>query len=290
MKKMKYLLTAPLIALLMIIVIYPFAYAVYLSLYDISIFTFAHPKFCGIKNYLNVLSDPLFWNSLKVTAIFVFFAIIPELLIGLGIALLLNREFRGKTVVQALIIMPMIIMPAVTGTMFSMLLNEVIGVIPYYLRLIGFSGGLLSNPQPILFIPSQALLTLIAVDIWMWTPFIFLILHSGLQALPKDPYEAALIDGASKLQIFRHITLPLMKPVMAVALIFRSIELIKTFDIIYIITMGGPGSTTETLSVFTYLHCFVMGEIGFGAALTVIILIFMSVVCRFMVKYLYYGR
>jgi len=191
-----------------------------------------------------------------------------ELVIGLGLALLLNRKIMGKRIITSLLITPVMISPIVTGLIWRMLYHEKYGAINGFLRMIGINAewAWLADPN-------LAVLAVILTDVWEWTPLVMMVLLAGLQSISLEPYESARIDGASPLQIFAYITLPLIRlPILAVVLI-RVIDTIKLFDIIYVLTMGGPGGRTETISFYAYLVGFRYFRMGYAAALSYLILI-----------------
>jgi len=282
-KTVKYLLIIPVIVALVGVVIYPFAYSIWLSLHDVTIMNYFHPPFSGVDNFVRVFGDPFFWNSIRVTFTYVLIATGIELIIGFFLASLMNRNVRGTTIFVYPLIAPLALSPVVVGLMFRMGLNRLYGPISYYLNLLNLPRNLLSNVD-------TALFTLIAIDIWQWTPFVFVILYAGLQALPKEPFEAALMDGASGWQRLWYITLPLLKPVLAVAVIFRIMDSFKTFDIVFILTKGGPGKSTETISIFIQRMANVQGNVGLGAATTLLVLVLITAFTQVYVKYFSLGE
>lgn len=278
-KSIFYVMFLPAIIVLIIITIFPFIYAVFVSLTDMQI---SRPQlgspFIGLRNYSDIFTSYRFWNSFKVTFVFGFFALLFELLIGFGLAYLLKDKFRGRQIVIALLIAPMVIPPIVSGLTWRFMYDANLGFINY---LIGFFGV---NAQAWLGNPSLALPAIIITDIWQWTPFVMLVMLSGIQALPIEPFEAARIDGASNWQILKYITLPMLKSVVLVALLIRTIELFRTFDTIYIMTEGGPGVVTETMSIRSYLQGFQFFNTGKASAFAVIMLVIIIFICKQYVK------
>jgi multiple sugar transport system permease protein len=188
-----------------------------------------------------------------------------ELVLGLLIAVYFNREFKGSEIVQAIYIFPFAATPVAVALIWRIMLNPEIGVMNYLLQSLGLPGSLwVSSPMTV--IPA-----LVMVDVWKWTPMITLIVLAGLKSLPQDPYEAARIDGANTLQIFWHITLPLIRPVLIAALMLRSLDNLKEFDMIYTITQGGPGISSETLYLYSYNVGFSFFKAGYGSALMVVV-------------------
>jgi len=187
-----------------------------------------------------------------------------ETVLGVAIALILNRDMRGKNVIKTLFLLPMVATPVAVGMVWLLMYEPSIGVINYFLKLLGLPQGLW------LASPAQALGSLILVDVWQWTPMITLIVLAGLAALPSEPYEAALVDGASTLQSIRLITLPLLQPTILAAMTLRAIDAFKTYDIIYTMTQGGPGYATETLNIYSFVLGFQYFQMGKASALLII--------------------
>lgn len=282
-KIIKYFLIVPVVLVLFGIVIYPFIYSIWLSLHDVTIMNYFHPPFSGIDNFVKILGDPFFWNSIRVTLVYVLVTTGIELIVGFFLASLMNRNVKGTDIFIYPLIAPLALSPVVVGLIFRMGLNRLYGPISFYLGLLNLPRNLLSNVD-------TALPTLIAIDIWQWTPFVFVILYAGLQALPKEPFEAALVDGASAWHRLTYLTLPLLKPVLAVAVIFRIMDSFKTFDIVFILTKGGPGKSTETISLFIQRTANVQGNVGLGAATTILVLVFITLFAQFYIKYLSLGE
>lgn len=282
-KVVKYFLIVPVILVLFGVVIYPFAYSMWLSLHDITVMNYFNPPFSGVDNFLRIFQDSFFWNSIKVTFAYVVFTTGIELIIGFFLASLMNRNVKGTGLFIYPLIAPLALSPVVVGLMFRMGLNRLYGSISYYLNLLNLPRNLLSDVK-------TALPTLVLIDIWQWTPFVFVILYAGLRALPKEPFEAALMDGASGWHRLRYITLPLLKPVLAVAIIFRIMDSFKTFDIVFILTKGGPGKSTETISLFIHRMANTQGNVGLGAATTLLVLVFITIFAQFYIRYFSLGE
>jgi len=259
---------APTIIALFVVVIFPIVYNIYMSFNKWKI-GLGSPKFIGLQNYIGAFSDPRFWNGLKVMFFFSGLSLSLEIVLGLLIAVYLNKEFKGSNFVQTIYIFPFAATPVAIALIWRIMLNPQIGALNYFLSLIGL--------PPSLWISSAktVIISLVLVDVWKWTPMITLIVLAGLKSLPKDPYEAAVIDGANTPQVFYHITLPLIQPVLVSALILRSLDNLKEFDIIYTITQGGPGIASETLYLYSYKTAFSFFKAGYGS--TLIILVFLLV-------------
>ena len=225
------------------------------------------PTFVGLDNFAEALSDYRFWNGVRNTLYFTGLAVPIQLVLGLGIAVLFNREFPGKGIVRTIILLPMVATPVAIALIWALMFNPSLGVLNYFLETLGLSRSLwVANSD--LVIPS-----LVMVDVWEWTPMVALILLAALQGVPQEYYEAARIDGAGGLQAFRHITLPSIRGAIVVALILRSIDALKTFDIIYVITSGGPGIASETLNVYAFKAGFEFFRAGYAASLLIFLLL-----------------
>ncbi len=252
-------------------------------------FNFADPsipkKFIGLQNYIALFRDIRFWVTSRNTAFFTIMAVSVEFLFGLGIALLLNREIKPKKVIISLLILPTTMMPVAVGLIGRYMYNNEYGIISYMLRQIGLLGpkGLLGN-KVLLTDPLLALLCIVATDIWEWTPFVSLILLAGLTALPREPFEAARVDGASGWQTFRFITIPMLAPVISVALLIRIVDAVRVLDIVYVITGGGPGMATETAHLFAYKINFKNFNMGYGSSQVVTLLIIVVTICVFLFR------
>jgi multiple sugar transport system permease protein len=255
---------APTVIILFIIVIFPILYNIYMSFHKWKI-GLGVPEFIGIGNYIEAFSDPRFWNGLKVMIYFSGLSLSLEIVLGLFIAVYLNREFKGSSFVQTMYVFPFAATPVAIALIWRILLNPQIGALNYFLSLVGL--------PPSLWISSTrtVVLSLVMVDVWKWTPMITLIVLAGLKSLPQDPFEAAIIDGANVPQVFYYITLPMIRPVLITALTLRSLDNLKEFDIIYTITQGGPGNASETLYLYSYKTAFSFFNGGYGSALIIVV-------------------
>lgn len=266
-----YALVAPAFIILFLILIYPLGYSLKISFQDWSFNTYGSGKvpFIGVGNFIKLLQDSYFWLSLKNTCIFSFSSLSIEFFLGLGIALLLNRKLIGGGIIKALIILPFVLSNAVIGLDWRLMYNYDYGIINYFLSILRVS--------PVLWLsdPSKAMMAIIIVDVWNCTSFVVLLLLSGLQAIPRTPYEAAKIDGASRWQLFKFITLPLLKPVMLIILIWRTIDLFRMFDMVYILTGGGPSHATEVTSIYAFYNGFRYFQQGYAAAVSWVLVIIM---------------
>ena len=217
------------------------------------------------ENYLNFLSDPAFWNTLKVSLSYAFLTVGLELLLGLGIALLLQKRTRFNNFISIMLLMPLMTAPALASLMWKLMTNPGFGILSYFASLIGLEDFRWASD------PSTAMLTVVLVDIWVYTPFIMILLLAGLRSLPQQPFEAAALDGVPRLFVFWRITLPMLAPFLLTATLFRAIESIQQFDIIYAMTQGGPGDRLTVFQVEAYLNFFQSTNVGRSAALLMIL-------------------
>ncbi len=248
-KSFPWILMAPALVVLAFLGLFPFFYAIRMAAFNVNIAKPYLPQlFMGLAQYKDLIKDPNFINSLRVSIVFTLEAVFIQFWAGLAIALLFRRKIHLKGLFRVCILVPMVLTPVVVGLMWRFLLYPHAGVVTYYMgQVFHFLG--LTTPQ-LLADPKLALQTLIWIDIWEWTPFMFLILHAGLSSMPAEPYEAAMMDGASGWHIFRTVTMPLLKPSILIALLIRTMDAFRTFDTIFVLTEGGPGNSTETLNIF----------------------------------------
>jgi multiple sugar transport system permease protein len=261
---------APAVVTLFLIVIIPIVFNLYLAFTKWTI-GLGQPRFIGLGNFIELLSDERVLNGVKVMIYFSGLSLSLELVLGLLIAVYFNRQFKGSEVVQAIYILPFAATPVAVALIWRIMLNPEIGVLNYLLQSVGLPGSLwVSSPKTV--IPA-----LVMVDVWKWTPMITLIVLAGLKSLPHEPHEAAQIDGASALQIFWYITLPLIRPVLIAAMMLRSLDNLKEFDMLYTITQGGPGIASETLYLYSYNVGFSFFKAGYGSALMVVVFLIVLV-------------
>ena len=266
---------APAVMVLAALTLFPIGYVIYLSLTDYSANT-PDGAYVGLDNYRTLTGDPTFWDSLRITGLFTGGAVIAEFVLGFGLALLLNRKLRGIGLVRTLLLLPMVMTPVIVGLTWRMLYSPTYGLFDAMLSGVGLG-------QPDWLDNSRlAMISVITVDVWQWTPFMFLLLTAGLHSLPTEPYEAARVDGAGRLAAFRLLTLPLLRNVIIIALIFRAIDAFDTFDIIWVITNGGPGTSTQTLTIYNYFQSFRWFNFSYGAAMSVIMLLIVAAFCLVM--------
>ena len=264
----------PTIAFLIIFNIFPLIYSLAYSFTDFRASTNQPATFVGLQNYRELLGDPRIWSNLSVTAKYVIVSVAGQMLVGFGLAMLLNRSFPLKGLVTTLLLLPMMLSPAVVGLFWKLLYDPSWGVINYVLGLGKFSW--LSNPD-------AALYAIAITDIWMWSPFVMLLSLAGLSAVPRHLYEAAAIDRAGPFYTFFRITLPLVAPILLIALIFRTMEAFKTFDIAYIMSTQ---LNTELVSKRLYKMAFQEWQTGLSSAMAYIVLIVVLAITNIYVKYL----
>jgi multiple sugar transport system permease protein len=252
---------------------FPILYTINLSFRK---FSYALPgydgQFVGLANYIRTLTDTNFWNSLVVTFVIMVFVIPVQLIAGFLIAQLLAKNLRGTKIFSSFILLPMTIAPIVVGLIGRLLLVDRFGLVSWYMEYLGFY-----SEVSILGDRISALVAIIVLDIWHWTPYMVLALLAGLQALPEEPYEAIKLDGASRLQTIWYLTLPLMKPIIVTVVLFRAIDLFRIFDEILVLTGGGPGSSTESVEMFTYKVNFHNWDMGYGASIGIVSLVIVLV-------------
>lgn len=266
---------APLILILGVFALYPFFYNIWLSFHEFVPRRRAL-EYVGTENWQTLFRDTRMWSALWVTLAYTGICLAIQLVLGMGIALLLDSDDRSFGVMRGLLTLTLVIPPAITGMMFLLLQDAQFGLIPFVLKglgIMGPSGAILSNP-------SLALWGVILADCWQWTPFMVLIFVAGLRALPRDPFESAMIDGANAWQVFTRLTLPMMAKVIAIAVLIRGIDLFRTFDYVYVMTSGGPGTATYTLSLYAWHQTFSFIKWGYGATISLFALFIIVIVAN----------
>jgi multiple sugar transport system permease protein len=262
-RNLKWIYTMPAVLFVLLMMVFPIIYTVRISFFEWSMSATTPPKWVGIANYSTLLSDNRFWDSVKSTFIFTIGSITIETVLGVAIALLLFRDFRGKNIVKTIFLLPMVATPVAMGLVWMLIYEPSIGVANTLLKMLGLA------PQLWIASPTQALPSLILIDVWEWTPMIALIVMAGLSTLPSEPYEAADVDGASAWQKLIHITMPMLRQTIIVAMMLRLIDVLKTFDIIYSTTQGGPNNVSETLNIYGYTLAFQYFKLGMASSLLV---------------------
>jgi len=273
------LFIAPAFVTLFIILVYPLGYSFWLSFHDWTLRTFRSGiPYVGLENYVSLLRNREFLNSIVTTATFMLGAITLEFLLGMGLALLLAHDLRGKRIYRSMILLPMMCTNVVVGLTWRLLYNYEYGSINYVLKLL--------NAPPVAWLSdtSVVMVAVILVDVWNTTSFVALLLLAGLQSLPEEPFEAARIDGASAWQRFQYLTLPLLRPTILVALLWRIIDTFRIFDVIYLLTAGGPARLTETVSIYVYRYGFQVFDLGFAAAASYTMIFIMLIIALLLAR------
>lgn len=260
----RYLFPLPAILAILVLIVAPVLANFALSLYDY--FVGGSPRFIGVANYERAFTDSRVWNGIRNTFYFTFTAVPLQLVLGVAIAVLFNRDFPGKGLARTVILLPMVATPVAIALIWALMFNPSLGVLNYFLEGLGLERSLWVA-QSNLAIPS-----LVLVDTWQWSPMIALILLAAMQSVPAELYEAARIDGASGWQSFWRITIPSIRSAIVVALILRAVDALKTFDIIYVITEGGPGIASETLNVLAFKTGFNFFHAGYAATLLIFLM------------------
>lgn len=277
-KHMKAVFVTPSIIFILVMIIVPLLYNFAMSFTDWQMSLVKPPQFLGLQNYAELMRDERFLNSVWRTIVYSVIAIALETVLGVALAVLINRKFYGRRVVQALMLLPVVATPVALGMVWTLLLEPSIGFANVVLQALGFA--------PRTFISTtgfESLLCLILIDVWEWTPMVMLMVYGGLMTIPQDPYESALLDGASKWQMFTKITLPLASSSILVAVLMRLIDVVKTYDIIYATTQGGPSFATETINIYGYLNMFGYYRFGKAAAISVLFfIVVMAIGCGFL--------
>ncbi len=269
----------PVTSLLIVFGLYPVLYSLWLSFYKRNPAT-RKEKFMPSWNWEKLLSDERVWDAVQITFTYAFIALTLQLVLGLTIALILDSDKRGFGVLRALMTLPLVVPPAVTGMMFLLMYDSSFGVISNSL----YSLGLLSPSTPILGTGSTALWGVIVADVWQWTPFMVLIMLAGLRALPREPFEAASIDGASSFQAFVFLTLPMMSKIIALAVLIRGIDLFRIFDYVKVMTDSGPGTATETLTAYAGTVYFKSANFPYASTVALATLILVLITASLFIK------
>lgn len=273
------ILLAPAIVGLLVLTIYPLISGLRLSLvnYDL-LSTHATGRWNWFANYTDLLTEKTFWNALRVTLVYTVSAVTLELIVGFFLAVLLTQPIPGRAIVRTAIVSAMVMTPVIVGTAWRLMYNPGWGLLSYLLSQVGVP------PQAFLAQTHTVIPALVVVDVWEWSPLVMLILMAALQSLPVEPYEAAQVDGASTLQVFRHITLPLLRPAIAVALLMRTMDCFRTFDTIFAMTGGGPGTTSQNMNIYSYYTGLEFYHMSAAAAIAVVLLVIITLSSNLIVK------
>lgn len=275
-----YLFLTPALFIFGFALFYPIVYGVGLSFFRWSmgeLYTKA-PLFVGLKNYIEIIQDPNFLTSLAVTTRFILVTMVAELFVGMILALLAEKGTKGLHLFRTIFILPIMVAPVVVGVVWRYLYNPTYGLINYFLGKLGI--------EPIMWLsqPDTALASIIITDIWQWTPFVFLILLAGLQTVPDDIIEASVVDGANYFQTLFLIKIPIMKPIIGITVVMRLIDAMRGLVVMYIMTFGGPGLSTEVLSLHIYKTAFLSQRLGKASTISVFLIIYMLIVALGLLK------
>jgi len=276
-QKIAIYLTIPSIVVTIVLLAIPIAYGVYLSFTNLDIIKRTN-DFVGLKNYLKAFTDAALYMSIFRNIIYVVIVVIFNFLIGFFMAFICYQNFIGNKVLRFIIILPMLLIPTAAAVLWRFLYNYDIGLINSLLTTMNLSriGWLIS--------PKFALLSVILTDIWAWTPWMFLILLAGMENLDKQVLEAANIDGASQFQVIKNIMLPIMSPIITIAISLKAIETFRTFDYVWVMTSGGPGGSSDITSTFIYKQAFKHLQYGYSSALSIIVMAVLAILTIFIVK------
>jgi multiple sugar transport system permease protein len=262
-RNLKYIFPLPAVIFVFLLMIFPVTYTAVISFTDWTLTSGRPMKFVGFESYLKIIKEPRFFNAIGRTFYFTIGAVAAEMVLGTAIALILNRDFYGKNALKLILLLPLVATPVAVGIVFNLFYDPTIGFLNYVLSVLGLpQSGWVTAPNTVL--PS-----LMLVDIWQWTPMVALIVMAGLAGLSSEPYESAKVDGASAAQTFFHITLPMVMPTILTAVILRAVDALKTYDIIYAMTGGGPGYSSETLNILAYKFSFEYFNLGQASSILV---------------------
>ena len=265
------LFIVPALAVMFAVIIFPWLFTFFMSVHD---WRMGQAKtFVGLDNYTKLMSDERFVNSVVRTLVYTVLSTVIPVVLGVLSALVFHRNFPFRGVLRAVFIMPMMATPVAVALVWTMMFHPQLGVLNYLLGLVGIPPSLWVFDQATV-IPS-----LVLVETWQWTPLVMLIVLGGLASLPTEPYESALIDGATPWQMFRRITFPLVLPFIMVATIIRTIDAVKSFDTIFVITLGGPGTASETINLYLYTQAFAFYQIGYASAMVVVFMVVIMALC-----------
>jgi multiple sugar transport system permease protein len=278
-RRFKWLIVMPAVALILVLSIYPLLFSVWVAFVNYD-FQIPGHAFIGLGNFEQILGDPLAWSSLLTTVLISLAAVAIEFVLGLGLALAIVDQFRGRGLVMSILIVPLFISPVVVGQSWAMFLQRPFGPADYLLS------RLLGHPVTISWLTEAPwnFIAIIAADVWQWTPFMFVILLAGLASIPPHLYEAAELDGVSSGQAFRYVTLPQLAPIIWLAITFRLLDAVKLFDVIYMLTGGGPGTMTYTTSFYLYQIGFQQFHLSEATAGSWLFLLLLATVIAFLVR------
>src|SRR5262252_1638856 len=266
----------PAAVVVLLVILFPWIFTIFMSLHDWKV-SGATP-FVGLANYAKMLQDERFLWAIVRTIWFTAGTVIAPLLLGVWAAVCFASQFRLRGLARTLFVLPMMATPVAIALVWTMMFHPQLGVLNYVLTSLGL------QPSSWVYDSSTVIPTLVMVETWQWTPLVMLIVLGGIASLPQDPYEAAILDGASAWQMFRHITLPLVWPFIMVATVIRLIDALKTFDTIYVITLGGPGTSSETINIMLYQTAFAYYDLGYGSAIVVVFFVLILLISLLLLR------
>jgi multiple sugar transport system permease protein len=275
-----WVLIAPALAILLVLNLFPIVYALYISVHYWMLARPQPPRFTGLSNFEQLFFDERFRNAVLVSLKFIALAVSIELLLGFGLAFVFNARLRGIATLRKLTLLPSLVMPLVVGLVWFYMFNENFGIVNWISVMLG------GTRVPFLTQGTLALLTVVATDVWQWTPFVMLVFFAALQALPEYVYEAARIDGLSGSQIFFRVTLPLLRPAILIVLIIRAVDALRSLELVFMMTKGGPAGETEVLPWYLYTTGFMSLDLGYAAAMAVLMLALVTVLSQLFVRQL----
>jgi multiple sugar transport system permease protein len=252
------------------VIVFPWIFTLFMSVHDWKV-SGATP-FVGLANYAKMLTDERFQWAIVRTLVFTAASVVAPVILGVWAAVCFASNFRGRGLARTIFVLPMMATPVAISLVWTMMFHPQLGVLNYLLSLVGLP------PSAWVYDSATVIPTLVMVETWQWTPLVMLIVLGGIASLPTDPYEAAILDGATTWQMFRHITLPLAWPFIVVASVIRMIDALKAFDTIYVITLGGPGTSSETLNILLYQTAFAYYDLGYGSAMVVVFFVLILLV------------
>jgi multiple sugar transport system permease protein len=279
-RRATWMLIAPALAILLLLNLFPIVYALYISVHYWMLARPQPPRFAGLSNYQQLFFDERFRNSVLVSLKFIGLAVVIELLLGFGLAFIFNARLRGMATLRKLTLLPSLVMPLVVGLVWFYMFNENFGIVNWLWVMLG------GTRVPFLTQGTLALLSIVATDVWQWTPFVMLVFFAALQALPEYVYEAARIDGLSESQIFFRVTLPLLRPAILIVLIIRAVDALRSLELVFMMTKGGPAGDTEVLPWYLYTTGFMSLDLGYAAAMAVLMLALVTVLSQLFIRQL----
>jgi multiple sugar transport system permease protein len=267
---------APAAAVVLLVILFPWVFTIFMSLHDWKVT--GETPFVGLANYAKMLQDERFLWAIVRTGWFTAGTVIVPMLLGVWAAVCFASQFKLRGLARTLFVLPMMATPVAIALVWTMMFHPQLGVLNYLLTSVGLP------PSSWVYDSSTVIPTLIMVETWQWTPLVMLIVLGGIASLPQEPYEAAILDGAGAWQMFRHITLPLVWPFIMVAAIIRLIDALKTFDTNYVITLGGPGTSSETLNILLYQTAFAYYDLGYGSAIVVVFFLLILLISMLLLR------